>query len=84
MSAANAVTLIMIALVIGIAAGSICQTCTGHYRHMEAMTGRYLAEKNWLDARAAEMMADLKKEATQVKSDLERSSKEVRRGKKTD
>lgn len=82
MSAANTVTLIMVALVIGVLAGSLYQTLTGHYRHMAAMTARYQAEKNWLDARVAEMMADMERDTTAMKREFKRKTMEVKHGKK--
>ncbi len=75
MSAPAAITLVLVALVIGCSAGSIWQTWTAHYRNMEAMTGRYLAEKAWLDARTAELLAEVEKDAREVKADLKKHSK---------
>jgi hypothetical protein len=70
MSAPAAITLVLVALVIGCSAGSIWQTWTAHYRNMEAMTGRYLAEKAWLDARTTEILAEVERDATDVKQQL--------------
>jgi hypothetical protein len=77
-SAPAALTLALVALMIGCTAGSMYQIWTAHYRNMEAMTGRYLAEKAWLDARTAEILDEVERDAMDVKRQLKQKS---RRGK---
>jgi hypothetical protein len=75
MSAPSVVALALVALMIGCSAGSMYQTWTAHYRNMEAMTGRYLAEKAWLSARTTEILAEVERDASEVKADLKKHSK---------
>jgi len=70
MSAPAALTLALAALILGCTAGSMYQTWSAYYRNMEAMTGRYLAEKAWLDARTAEFLSEVKSGAMDVKQQL--------------
>lgn len=75
MSAPGILTLALACLILGGTAGSVYQTWTEHYRNMHAMTGRYLSEKAWLDARTAEILAELDRDVTRVKSDLKKRAK---------
>lgn len=83
MSGATAVTLALVCLMIGGTAGSMYSEYTAHVRNMNAITARYLAEKAYLDTLTADLMAELKRNVTQVKSSLKKKPKEAKRhGKK--
>jgi len=69
-SAGAGLTLALLTLIIGCTAGSMYQTWSAYHRNMEAMTGRYLAEKAWLDARTAEALAELEGHGKAVKEEL--------------
>jgi len=69
-SAGAGLLLCACSLTMGIVFGSLWQSWSGHHRNMEAMTGRYLAEKAWLDARTAEALAELEGHGKAVKEEL--------------
>ncbi|MDD2319146.1 MAG: hypothetical protein PHO83_03745 [Geobacteraceae bacterium] len=81
MRAPSVLTLALCCLMLGGTAGSMYQTYTSHYRNMEAMTGRYLAEKAWLDARTAELIAEVEHYATEVKKNLKKKKEIKKHGK---
>jgi len=78
MSGPNVVALVLFALIAGAQAGYLFQTWTAHYRHMEAMTARYQAERAYLEARTAEMLADVKQYGKEVARQVARSNKNKR------
>lgn len=82
MSGAAITTLVLVALMMGGMLGSMYQSWKTHYQHMAAMTARYEAERNWLDARVAEMVAELERDTAAMKRDFKRKTMEVKHGKK--
>jgi len=71
--------LVLVSLIIGGHAGNMFAEHTAHIRSMNAITGRYLAEKAYLDTLTADLLNELKQSTTQVKSSLKKKSKEVKR-----
>jgi hypothetical protein len=71
----SVLTLALVAMMLGWTLGSMYQTWTAHYRHIEAMTARYKAEQVWLDARTAEILGEMERHTTVVKAELNRNSK---------
>lgn len=82
MSGAAITTLVLVAFILGGTLGSMYQTWTAHYRNLVAMTTRYEAERNWINARTAELVAELEHETTAIKRDFKRKTMEVKHGKK--
>lgn len=76
--------LIVSALVIGMTLGWVARMHVAHDKYLAGMAAWYQAQEAWLQARTAEMMADLDRDVKQVKADMKTTSKEVKRGKKTD
>lgn len=74
MTGSTILTLVLVVFMIGWTAGSGYQTWTVHYRNLAAMTTRYEAERNWINARTAELLAELDQETEQVKQDLKRQN----------
>lgn len=78
MNGPSVAAMVLFALIVGAQAGSIFQTWTAHYRHMEAMTARYQAERAYLNARTAELLADVKQYGEEVARQVQRSRKNKR------
>ena len=75
MNGATVTTLVLFSLIVGAQAGSAYQTWTVYHRNMEAMTARYQAERAYLDARTAELLADVKRYGEEVARQVKRSNK---------
>lgn len=82
MTGSTILTLALVAFMLGWGAGSGYQTWTAHYRNLAAMTTRYEAERNWINARTAELVKELEQETTAIKRDFKRKSMEGKYGKK--
>jgi len=74
--------LIIAAVLIGVFVGWSARLHTVQDKYLAGMAARYRAQEAWLEARTAEMMAELDRDVTTVKRQLKKPGKPAQNGRK--